>query len=76
MYNHVLRAAVTATDGEAFPVRYGAEKTATYTYQLDEDWKRENMHVVAFVYNSNGVEQVISVPVIASEGGDAEGGSH
>lgn len=75
-HNHVLRAAVNGNDGEAFPVSYGAEKTATYTYQLDEDWKAENMHVVAFVYNSNGVEQVISVPVIASEGGDAEGGSH
>lgn len=75
-HNHVLRAAVNGNDGEAFPVNWGEDKTATYTYQLDEDWNAENMHVVAFVYNSNGVEQVISVPVIASEGGDAEGGSH
>lgn len=64
-HQHVFRAAVNGTWGE--PFTFGEEeKTFDYTYTLDEKWVAENMKLVAFVYNDKGVEQVISVPVVAA----------
>lgn len=65
VHQHVFRAAVNGTWGE--PFTFGEEeKTFEYTYSLDEKWVAENMKLVAFVYNDKGVEQVISVPVVAA----------
>lgn len=33
-------------------------------------WKPEDMHVVAFVYNNDGVQQAVRVPVIDTQAGD------
>lgn len=64
-HQHVFRAAVNGTWGE--PFTFGEEeKTFEYTYSLDEKWVVENMKLVAFVYNDKGVEQVISVPIVAA----------
>ena len=67
VHNHVFRTAVNGQDGEDFSIAWDEEKTVTNTYVLDEDWKAENMSVVAFVYNNSGVQQVVKVPVISTE---------
>lgn len=61
VHNHVFRATVNDRDGDAFSITTDEIVTATYTYALeDEDWVAENMHVVAFVYNDDGVAQATS----------------
>ena len=70
VHNHVFRTAVNGQDGEDITIAWDESKTVTNTYTLDEDWKAEDMSVVAFVYNDSGVQQVIKVPVIPSD--DAE----
>lgn len=64
VHNHVFRTAVNGRDGEDFSIKWNEEKTATCTAVLDDGWKAENMSVVAFVYNGDGVQQVVKVPVI------------
>lgn len=69
VHNHVFRTAVNGRDGEDISIHWDEEKTVTYSAVLDEAWKAENMSVVAFVYNNNGVQQVIKVPVIPTGDG-------
>ena len=60
LHNHVFRDAVNGQWGTDFHLDRGDNKSDTFTYTIaeDKDWKVENMHVVAFVYTSKGVEQV------------------
>lgn len=67
VHNHVFRTAVNGRDGEDFSIKWNEEKTATCTAVLDDGWKAENMSVVAFVYNGDGVQQVVKVPVIPAD---------
>ena len=57
VHNHVFRAAVNGTWGEAVRVSEGEKASKQYTYTLPEDWNAKNVSVVAFVYNDTGVEQ-------------------
>ena len=57
VHNHVFRAAVNGTWGEAVTLNEGEEKTLSATCTLEEDWNPERMSVVAFVYNDQGVAQ-------------------
>ena len=57
VHNHVFRAAVNGTWGEDFGVAEGETKTVVRTAGIETAWKPENMSVVAFVYNDNGVIQ-------------------
>ena len=61
-HNHVFRGAVNGTWGEEFTY---TESLITFhhTYTLPADWDAKNVHIVAFVYNENGVEQVIQRPI-------------
>ncbi len=59
VHNHVLRDAVNGKDGESIVLEPGTPTEKTYTYALPDNWKAENMAVVAFVHNENGVLQVI-----------------
>ena len=60
VHNHVFRDAVNAAWGTDFSIKEGEQKELTFTYTIaeDKDWQPANMHVVAFVYNDKGVEQV------------------
>jgi len=64
VHNHVLRAAVNGTWGEDFSIAEGGSKTVTHTAALKDFWKPENISVVAFVYNNNGVQQAAKGKVI------------
>lgn len=64
VHNHVFRDVVNGTWGEDITFGEGfIEKQ--HTYPIPEKFIPENMNVVIFVYNSIGVEQVISEPVIS-----------
>ena len=59
VHNHVLRDAVNGAWGESITLEAGVKQTITYAYELPagEEWKLENLAVVAFVYNDSGVIQ-------------------
>ena len=62
VHNHVFRDAVNGAWGTDFSIEEGEQKEQTFTYTIAEgkDWKPENMHIVAFVYTNQGVEQVVT----------------
>lgn len=63
-HNHVLRACVSAKDGDALSLVAGGSDTRAYKYILESDWVADNMSVVVIAYNATeGVLQVIEQPV-------------
>ena len=65
IHNHVFRAAVNGTWGEEVTVKEGETTTKQYSYEhLPETWNAENISVVAFVYNDNGVENVAKKHIV------------
>lgn len=58
IHNHVFRDAVNGLWGEDFSIKEGEMKTLDFTCKLKDEWVAENMHVIAFVYNNDGVQQV------------------
>lgn len=66
VHNHVFRAAVNGTWGEDVDISDGVTLTKKYEITLDEAWKAENVSVVGFVYNDNGVQQVAKAALIDS----------
>ena len=57
VHNHVFRMAVNGTWGEAFTIQEGETKITHHTQALDQTWNLEQLSVVAFVYNDQGVQQ-------------------
>lgn len=68
VHNHVFRAAVNGTWGENITVKEGETTTKQYSYKLPETWNADNIAVVAFVYNDNGVENVAKKHLVVHEG--------
>ena len=67
IHNHVFRAAVNGTWGEAITVKEGETTSNDYSYVLPETWNADNISVVAFVYNGNGVENVAKKHIVEHE---------
>ena len=64
-HNHIFRATVNGMDGEGVNLAVNDTITKQYKYTIsDKTWKPENMAIVSFVANGNGVLQVIETPVI------------
>ncbi|MBQ8051368.1 MAG: Omp28 family outer membrane lipoprotein [Bacteroidaceae bacterium] len=65
-HNHVFRDAVNGAWGTDFHLEEGESKQESFSYVIPEDktWVPANMHVVAFVYTDQGVEQVVAEPVV------------
>lgn len=68
VHNHVFRAAVNGTWGEDVTVKEDETTTKQYSYKLPEAWNADNIAVVAFVYNDNGVENVAKKHLVEHEG--------
>ena len=68
-HNHVFRDAVNGAWGTDFSIKEGEQKEESFTYTIaeDKDWKPENMNVVVFIYNDNGVEQVTIVKLVTED---------
>ncbi len=65
VHNHVFRTALSALDGDAISLVANEEGKATYKLDLSEvdsegEWNAENLSVVVFATNIDGVLQVIS----------------
>lgn len=67
IHNHVFRAAVNGTWGEEVTVKEGETTSKDYSYVLPETWNADNISVVAFVYNDNGVENVAKKHIVEHE---------
>lgn len=67
IHNHVFRAAVNGTWGEDITVKKGETTSNDYSYVLPETWNADNISVVAFVYNGNGVENVAKKHIVEHE---------
>ena len=63
VHNNVLRAAVNGTWGTDYEVSRNGSTHDTFTYEIREDWDADNIAVVAFVYDNDGVVQVIRKPL-------------
>lgn len=65
VHNHVFRASVNDKDGDIVSINKEEGSTYSITYPIDDAWKPENLSVVSFVFNSDGVQQVEKTPLIA-----------
>ena len=59
IHNHVFRTAVNGIWGEDFSIKEGETAEYTYTQALEPNWNKEQLSVVAFVYNDGGVQQAV-----------------
>ncbi|MBO4826753.1 MAG: Omp28 family outer membrane lipoprotein [Prevotella sp.] len=62
IHQHVFRAAVNGEWGEDIYVEEGKTETTINNFTVPDDWNRENLSIVAFAYNSEGVQQVVRSP--------------
>lgn len=62
-YNHmhVFRTAINGEWGEEISLKQGVSETRRFSFPLDTIWNVENLSVVAFVYNDQGVQQVAQI---------------
>jgi hypothetical protein len=51
LHQHIFRAAINGTWGEAIALKTDEETEKTNTYILNENWKPEDISIVGFVYN-------------------------
>lgn len=63
VHNHVLRAAVNGAWGDDITLKTGESKEQSLTQAVAGEWNPANLSVVAFVYNGDGVEQVVKAKV-------------
>lgn len=63
IHQHVFRAAVNGEWGEEISVSEGKSVGTETTFALQADWNLDNLKIVAFVYNDQGVGQVVCVPL-------------
>ena len=56
VHNHVFRAAVNGTWGESLVLSADEEKSLNHSFTLNDNWRPEKMHIIAFVFNDNTKE--------------------
>lgn len=68
VHNHVFRGAINGTWGEDVSLTLGEEMTIEHNnFELNTAWKPENLSVVAFMYNNDGVLQAAQCKVNVNE---------
>jgi hypothetical protein len=63
VHNHVLRQAVNGPWGDDITVTEGKTTVCTYTLKLEEGWRKEQLSIVAFIYDGEGVQQAVKTYV-------------
>jgi hypothetical protein len=63
IHRHVFRDAVNGDWGTDISIDEGEKKTDKFDVTLDDTWNRKQLSAVVFVYNEQGVLQVISKPL-------------
>jgi hypothetical protein len=64
IHQHVLRAAINGEWGEDIDVQEGYSVSKNHLITLSDEWKVENLSVIAFVYNNSGVLQVTKTKLL------------
>lgn len=59
VHNHVFRDAINGEEGQAVSLTEGQQVSVTFTKALEDNWNTAHLTVVAFVYDSQGVRQVV-----------------
>ena len=59
IHNHVFRAAVNGAWGDEFSINAEESKSQSFVQAVDTKWNTDNLSVVAFIYDNDGVEQVV-----------------
>ena len=62
-HNHVFRRSVNGTWGDPITLNAGEQKSQQLTQAIDGDWNKDNLSIVAFIYNDNGVLQAAKTKV-------------
>ena len=63
VHQHVLRMPANGTWGEDITVKEGETIKKSLAVPLDDAWNKDNLSIVAFVYNDNGVVQAVKAKV-------------
>lgn len=63
VHNHVFRQAVNGIWGDDFTISEGESKELEFTQALDAKWNTDRLSIVAFIYNADGVQQVVKTKV-------------
>lgn len=63
IHNHVFRTVVNGTWVEDFSVNKGETEQRTMTLDLEPNWNPNELSIVAFVYDDNGVQQATKIKV-------------
>ena len=58
-HNNVLRAAANGTWGTELRLARGEHHTDVFNFETDAEWKTENLNLVVFAYNGEGVQQAL-----------------
>lgn len=66
VHNHVLRTDINGVWGEAFSLAEGEMKEFSYEKDIDPAWNPENLSIVTFAYNEQGVIQASMIPITKS----------
>ena len=63
IHNHVFRTTVNGTWGEDITLNEGEQKTQTMSQPIANEWNKDNLSIVAFIYNNDGVLQAAKTKV-------------
>ena len=66
VHYHVLRAAVNGTWGTDVDWQPGSHYTLPFSVKVEDGWNTDRLSVVAFIYDDDGVRQVVSLRLSAS----------
>ena len=64
VHNHVFRATVNDKNGDPIDVVEHGEVKKSYSINIKDEWKAENMSVVTFVFTPDGVQQTEKIAVV------------
>lgn len=68
VHNHVFRSSINGTWGEDVELTLGEQLVVEHKdFELNSAWNADNLSVVAFVYNNDGVLQAAQCKVIVNE---------
>lgn len=63
IHNHVFRASVNGFDGTPVSLKNNLYETSEFSIEVTSTWNPENLVIVGFVYNDNGVLQAAQTKV-------------
>ena len=66
-HNNIFRKSITPMSGESVVLKAGEPKELSYNFKLAEGWNADNLNIVAFVSDNNGVCQTVKIKLEKTE---------